>query len=71
MDNIPEGYQVSAGGRLKAKAEAEIFKERVTIIESAGQPTSLYASSALINLDTIIFIWSFGLNCERVARGLT
>ena len=30
--NIPEGYQVSAGGGLKAKAEAESLEERVQIM---------------------------------------
>ena len=30
--NMPEGYQVSAGGRLKAKAEVESFEERVQIV---------------------------------------
>ena len=32
MDNIPECHQVSAGGGLKAKAEAESFEERVQIV---------------------------------------
>jgi len=31
MDNVPEGYQVSAGGGLEAKAEAESFEERVQL----------------------------------------